>query len=150
MQTDLPPPLEDDNKSGDENEEERPFVPRRSGRTIKPTLVGLESAANLCWSLVTAPVTTKQATADPNWREAMKKEVQSLKDLGTFQVVNRPSDRKVITTRWVFQEKEANKGKDRFKAHWSPKVLSRRLVSTKTIHGPPLHAQIQFAFWLLL
>ena len=46
----------------------------------------------------------------------MKTEVKSLTDLGTFQVVARPKDKKVITTRWVFQEKEAKKGKERYKA----------------------------------
>ena len=112
-----PPPLENETESEEEeSEDEATLVPRRSGRALKPTLVGLESAANLCWSLLASKVSAKQAAADPNWRAAMNTEIQSLTDLGTFEVVARPADKKVITTRWVFQEKEAKKGKDRFKA----------------------------------
>jgi len=89
---------------------------RRSTRVTKPTLVGLESAANLAFIMAAATVTTKQASADPEWKNAMKREIQSLQDLGTFEVVSRPGDKKVITTRWVYQEKDAKQGKERYKA----------------------------------
>jgi len=108
------PPLEQPTDS--DSEEPDPVSLRRSGRILKPTIVGLESAANPAWMMMATTVTTKQAAADPEWRAAMQREIKSLQDLGTFEVVSRPGDKKVITTRWVYQEKDAKQGKERYKA----------------------------------
>ena len=89
---------------------------RRSTRTIKPTLVGLESAANLSWCFLSAPVTATQAARDPRWRQAMQTEVDSLKSLGSFEVVSRPTNKEVIPTRWVYQQKDEKQGKEQYKA----------------------------------
>ena len=137
-------------KREDESEMKKtPFVPRRSGRILKPTLVGLESAANICWSLVTAPVTTKQAAADPNWQAAMKKEVQSLTTLVPSKWLPVLRTSKSSLRAGYTRRKKQRKAKIATRPASSLKDSSRYMVSTMTKHGPLPRDQIQFAFLLL-
>ena len=51
------------------------------------------------------------------WREAIEEEMSALKRNKTWQVVNRPVDRKVVGSKWVFKVKHKADGSvDRYKA----------------------------------
>jgi len=53
------------------------------------------------------------------WEQAMNEELDSLRKTGTWEVVKRPTDRKVIDTRWVFKTKRDEMGQvTRFKARF--------------------------------
>lgn len=43
-----------------------------------------------------------------HWKEAMKKELESHKKHQTWSIVERPKDKEVIDSRWVFKKKENN------------------------------------------
>lgn len=68
------------------------------------------------------PQTLKQAKDSPQWPEwkaAMESEMQSLIENETWELTKLPSDRKVITGRWVFKIKHGVDGKIlRYKARW--------------------------------
>jgi len=120
---------------------------RRSTRPKFPTLVGLESAANIainfCFS-ASLPINDKEAISNPNWMGAMRNEFESLRKLEVFDIVARPDTTKVIGGRWVFNRKSSLSGKDTFKARyvakgfqqtygvsytdtWSPTISSRNI-----------------------
>jgi len=109
---DDPPPLED----GSDDDVPPVIQSRRSGRIRQPTIVGLESAANIACALSASTITEKAASQDANWRRAMQAEIDSLTSLKTYEIVDRPKDRKVIPTRWVYAKKDAKHGKEQYKA----------------------------------
>jgi hypothetical protein len=99
------------------------FKPTRSGRIPKKT-VFTDSVAQLVVALhavhiegetssievPAAPfeaITLEEAMREdaPNWKTAMLRELQSLKDSNTFSIVPIPSNRKVIHNRWVLRNK---------------------------------------------
>ena len=68
------------------------------------------------------PLTLKQAQASPHWPEfqnAMRTELNSHIENGTWELVPTPEDAKVLTGRWVFKIKKDRYGKIlKFKARW--------------------------------
>ena len=66
------------------------------------------------------PKTYKQAMKQPDavlWREACKAEVDSLIDNKVFSVVDRPLNKPVITSKWIFKKKKGASGKvEKYKA----------------------------------
>ena len=83
---------------------------RRSGRQITPTGRGLESIASyygpqeafVFSGLSSVALSDAQAMADPIWKASRDAEIDSLKVLHSFRVVERESGMKVIPTRWVY------------------------------------------------
>lgn len=51
------------------------------------------------------PSSYNQAKSNPNWIKAMNEELNVLKLNGTWEIVPKPSDRKVIRSRWVYKIK---------------------------------------------
>ena len=68
------------------------------------------------------PLTLKEAISSPHWdqwRKAMETEYQSLVENETWTLERAPTDRKVITGRWVFKIKKDRDGKVlKYKARW--------------------------------
>ena len=68
------------------------------------------------------PLTLKEAMSSPHWdqwRKAMETEYQSLVENETWTLERAPTDRKVITSRWVFKIKKDRDGKVlKYKARW--------------------------------
>ena len=66
------------------------------------------------------PVSFKEAITCPDkdkWETAMDEEMTSLMDMGTFALVDRPKDRRIISCKWVWRIKRDSKGNvERYKA----------------------------------
>ena len=66
------------------------------------------------------PTSLKEAQSRsdwPKWQEAMKKELESLKKNGTWDVVPRPPDKNIVGSKWVFHiKRDANGSIEKYKA----------------------------------
>ena len=51
------------------------------------------------------PKNTKEAENDPNWINAMQKELNQFKRTNVWTLVERPYDNNVIETKWIFKNK---------------------------------------------
>ena len=71
------------------------------------------------------PASLEEALADPSWKAAMQAEYDSIMKNDTWELVDRPAQRKVIGTKWVWKVKHKSDGTlEKFKA---------RLVAHKDI-----------------
>ncbi|CAB0037528.1 unnamed protein product [Trichogramma brassicae] len=80
----------------------------------KPKRLGL--VADAATMDVVEPYTYGEATSGSDakeWRHAIEQELQSLDRNGTWIVVPRPKDRRVIDSKWVFKFQEEKAGKPR-------------------------------------
>ena len=50
-------------------------------------------------------ISVRNALKDPRWKKAMQNEIESLKHMKTWELVNLPEGRKPLTCKWVFREK---------------------------------------------
>lgn len=63
------------------------------------------------------PVTFQEAVKSKKWREAMKREIESIEKNGTWKLCTLPKDVKAIGVKWVFKTKLNESGKvERYKA----------------------------------
>jgi Reverse transcriptase (RNA-dependent DNA polymerase) len=60
---------------------------------------------------ISEPGDYKEALMDQRWIQSMQSEIQKLTDKGTFELVDRPSDRKVVKSVWAFKLKRDFEGK---------------------------------------
>jgi Reverse transcriptase (RNA-dependent DNA polymerase) len=63
---------------------------------------------------ISDPCTYKEAMSRPDaakWELACSAEICAFKDMGTFEIVLRPEDRKVVGSKWVFKIKRGPDGK---------------------------------------
>lgn len=106
------PESEESDSSEDEEEEkvqeEAPI--RRSGRNRRQVHFGSMVAhpvrERTCVASETElPKSVDEALEDRTWREAMDDEFNSLIERETWEVVDRPKDRKVVSSKWVFDLK---------------------------------------------
>jgi transposase InsO family protein len=77
------------------------------------------------------PTSYEEAVNDPDygpqWREAIKLELDNLIRFGTWRYVKRPKDKKVVSTKWVFLVKETPDGRiERFKARLVARGFSQQ------------------------
>jgi hypothetical protein len=60
-----------------------------------------------------------RGTDRERWLDAMQSELNSLTELGAYELVERPKDRDVITGKWVLKVKRTSTGEiERFKARY--------------------------------
>ena len=63
------------------------------------------------------PNSFNQAVQNPNWRNAMKKEIQALEENGTWTIQELPSGKRAIDSKWVYKIKYKPNGEvERYKA----------------------------------
>ncbi|CAH9106113.1 unnamed protein product [Cuscuta epithymum] len=63
------------------------------------------------------PSTFREAVSDPQWREAMQREIDALERTGTWQIQDLPPGKKPIFCKWVYKIKYRSDGSiDRYKA----------------------------------
>ena len=75
------------------------------------------------------PKTYKQATTAEDheeWDKAMRSEIQSLENLKTWNLVERPKDRNVISSKWVFKKKFKGGAYDKHKARFCARGFSQK------------------------
>ena len=59
----------------------------------------------------------QEALADPRWKAAMNEEMKSLQKNETWELVDRPPEKKLVECRWVYTVKHKADGTiERFKA----------------------------------
>jgi hypothetical protein len=59
------------------------------------------------------PKSFKDAMASPEvalWKEAMDKEMNSLKENGTWEIIKKPGNRKIVQSKWVYAIKYKQDG----------------------------------------
>jgi transposase InsO family protein len=97
----------------DEEENVEPQRPRRSARRrtqvdFWPLVPYQEVGAYRASTDI--PANAEEALKDAGWRAAMDDEFMSLIGRGTWEVVDRPKNRKVISSKWVFALKRDESG----------------------------------------
>lgn len=102
-----------------ENEEEEAEISlRRSNRNRKKKECG--SCYTVSCILQDEPKNVEEAISRPDsnkWREAMEKEIESMKKNKCWKIVRRPQNKNVIGLRWVFKLKKNEDGDiERYKA----------------------------------
>lgn len=121
-------------------DESEPIVERRATRStttrdelVKPSNVPSywwdHEKANCAIALDNEPTTVKQAMESddwPSWKAAMNEEIDALNKNKTWELVDRPSNKRLIKSKWVFKLKTKPDGSvDRYKARLVAKGYSQ-------------------------
>lgn len=120
-----------------EEKDERPGRERREPSWMKDyaCLCGQDSCEQSSTSNADCPSTVVQAMSSPDrdkWKAAMELEMRAHEKNGTWVLVDRPSDKGVITSKWVFQ---LERGSDGSITKWEARLVKQKeLISTKLIH----------------
>ena len=97
---------------------------------VAPRHFGDALMASATTSTDDAPATYTEAICGPDgvkWKAAIESELQSLKENGVYEIVDRPKNRKVIGSRWVLRVKRGADGEiEKFKARVVAKGYSQR------------------------
>ena len=91
----------------DENEEE-PFMPRRSSRVRQATEFYGQIMNAILDDRSDEPTSYKKAMEGPEsekWLEAMKSEIDSMYTNKVWTLVDIPEDRKAVENKWIFKKK---------------------------------------------
>lgn len=94
--------------SPDSENAERKF---RSLQEIYDSTREVEEEAGLCFLSSEEPATYEEASKSEEWRLAMEQEISSIRNNGTWEAANLPSDHKAIGLKWVFKLKKNPDGK---------------------------------------
>ena len=93
--------------------------PRRSQRVRHRPDYYIEGAS-VATNMSENPVSFHEAVSGPNsvkWKQAMEREMRSLRENEVWELVELPPDRKVVGSKWVFKVKTDEVGRvDRYKA----------------------------------
>lgn len=105
-----------DESSNDTNSNERPK------RNVKPPIWSYDYETYTSCALITEeiPNTAEEAYSMPDsekWKSAMKEELKSHEEHNTWSVVQRPPDKKIIDSKWVFRIKENEGDQGNSKRH---------------------------------
>lgn len=82
---------------------------KRSGRktNLPKYLEDYQIYSTFCLLIGTQdPKTFEEAIQDKKWRDAIMKEMNSLKKMNTWSIVDKPENAHIIDTKWVFRTKE--------------------------------------------
>jgi histone deacetylase 1/2 len=78
-------------------------------------------------ALSPVPRTFRSALADPNWRAAMQEEYTALLQNNTWDLVPRPSQGNIVSSKWIFRHKfRADGTLERYKARWVLRGFTQR------------------------
>ena len=73
------------------------------------------------------PNSVEEALSSPQWSEAMNVEFQSIQDNNTWELVPRPSNKKVIGVKWIYKVKFHSDGSlDKYKSRLVAKGYSQK------------------------
>ncbi|KAL4385642.1 hypothetical protein GQ457_15G013260 [Hibiscus cannabinus] len=103
-------PIQPNDDSGDSNNSQNATGPRGKKSLLNlynecPILhLDLEECER-CYLGVEEPQTYEQAFEDKRWQQAMENEMSMIKKNQTWELVDRPNDRKVIGVKWVYKIK---------------------------------------------
>lgn len=70
------------------------------------------------------------------WREAMQKELNSMKELGVFSITKLPEGTKAVSCRWVYRIKTTAMGKPEYKA----RLVARGFTQREGLHYSEVYA----------
>ena len=73
----------------------------------------------------------------PKWKEAIKKELDSLEKMGTWQLVKRPPNTNVVGSKWVLRIKKNSAGEiEKYKARLVAKGFTQiyGITTTRPMH----------------
>ncbi|CAL9018585.1 unnamed protein product [Prunus brigantina] len=94
--------------SDDEHVSRRNGSGTSHGSTPSNTPVKLRSLEDIyarCHMTIIEPETYYEAVEDKAWKEAMDAEIETIEKNGTWELVERPTDKPVIGVKWVFKTK---------------------------------------------
>ncbi|KAI5327801.1 hypothetical protein L3X38_027197 [Prunus dulcis] len=94
--------------SDDEHVSESNGSGTSQGSTPSNTPVKLKSLEDIyarCHMTIIEPETYYEAIEDKAWKEAMDAEIETIEKNGTWELVERPTDKPVIGVKWVFKTK---------------------------------------------
>ena len=114
-----PPNISPDNQN--DNVRKNPPRNRKKPKRFQETVANV--TVDYCYRTA-VPRTYKQAISSEEsvyWKEAMSKEVKSLKENNTYELVLLPDDQSVIGGRWVFANKLGPDGEEYHKARYVAK-----------------------------
>ena len=86
------------------------------------------SSIDYCYKVWAFPQNYKEAVESPDseyWKDAMKEEINSLKENNTFTLTTLPEGRKLVGGRWVYTVKENPNGSKTYKARYVAKGYSQ-------------------------
>ena len=86
------------------------------------------SSIDYCYKVSAFPQNYKEAVESPeyeHWKNAMKEEMNSLKENDTFTLTTLPEGRKLVGGRWVYTVKENPNGSKTYKARYVAKGYSQ-------------------------
>jgi hypothetical protein len=79
------------------------------------------------------PTTFEEAVKKEQWKEAMAEEHQSIMRNEVWEIVPRPKEKSVVTSKWVYKIKHAADGSmDKYKVRLWPEGSPRRREKTMT------------------
>ena len=82
------------------------------------------------------PTTVSEAKKRPDWSEwkvAIEKELKAMKETGTWEIVKRPKEGEILTTKWVFKIKDGKTYKARLVARGCE---SKKELSWTQVYAP--------------
>ena len=121
---------EEANHNAEDDEREEPPVLRRSIRERRPPDYYGAYVNVTMEDLSPEPTTVEEALASPEhkkWKEAMNKEIESLKANKVYDLVELPSNKKTVGCKWVFKRKiNADGSIERYKARLVAQGFSQK------------------------
>lgn len=157
LQSDLGPAF---SLQPDETRQSRSQRAARTNQALVQSMLKIPNAANfdesaniatafqedISYSLMlsdhlTAPLTYNEAMSGPvsyKWRESVNKELTSLEENGTWKVVEKPTEHKIISSKWVFTIKPDGRYKSRLTARGDQQPNSGLGVFSATIRSETL------------
>ena len=74
----------------------------------------------------TKPSTFEEVVSNQEWKDVMNEEYQSIMKNGVWEIVPRPKDKSVVTSKWFYKIKHAADGSiDKYKARFMARDFSQ-------------------------